>query len=149
MRRTGQGTAVPGSTDARQFDLDWLRIAAIVVIFAYHVGRLFDGWATQGTAFGHDMQAWHIKYHELRAWPIYPMAVGAQFTMPLFWVLSGMATAFALRTHPVGGFLRRRAVRLLVAVVTLGWWVFGPIQVYIEATTGQTSPCRGPRSATV
>ncbi|MHA6525046.1 acyltransferase family protein [Tessaracoccus sp. G1721] len=135
--RTSRRAAEPAEASGRHYDMDWLRVAAILVIFAYHVGRLFDGWSTMGPALGHDMQAWHVKYHELTPWPIYPMAVGAQFTMPLFWVLSGMATWFGLRSHAVGAYMRRRAFRLLVPVVTLGWWVFGPIQVYIEATTGQ------------
>ena len=110
----------------RLFDVDWLRVIAIGAIFVYHVGRLFD-----------DMEPWHVKFHELAGWLTYPMVFGAQFMMPLFWVLSGMGTMFALRNKEVRAFIRRRAARLLVPVVTLGWWVLGPIQVYVESTTGQ------------
>lgn len=110
----------------RLFDVDRLRVIAIVGIFVYHVGRLFD-----------DLEAWHVKFHELTSWLTYPMALGSQFVMPLFWVLSGMGTRFALGASPAANFVRRRAARLLVPVVTLGWWVFGPVQVYIEATTDQ------------
>ena len=116
----------PGAGSVRLWDVDWLRVIAIGGIFVYHVGRLFD-----------DLEPWHVKYHELTGWLTYPMAFGSQFMMPLFWVLSGMGTRFALGTHAAGSFLRRRAARLLVPVVTIGWWVSGPLQVYIESTTGQ------------
>lgn len=99
---------------------------AILGIFVYHVGRLFDV-----------MEPWHIKYPERASWLTYPMALGSQFMMPLFWVLSGMATRFALGGHRASEFLRRRAVRLIVPVVTVGWFVSGPIQVFIESTTNQ------------
>lgn len=110
----------------RLFDVDRLRVIAIGAIFLYHVGRLFD-----------DLEPWHVKHAELTGALLYPMALGAQFMMPLFWVLSGMGTRFALGTHPPGAFVRRRAARLLIPVVTIGWLVSGPIQVYIESTTGQ------------
>lgn len=129
------GGAASASGSTRLFDVDWLRLLAIAAIFAYHVGRLFD-----------DLEPWHFKYHELTGWLTWPMALGSQFVMPLFWVLSGMGTQFALGSHPPGPFVRRRAVRLLVPVVTIGWWLSGPIQVYIEASTGQgynAPPFRG------
>ena len=125
----GEALEDPGAPTARSvrlFDVDWLRVIAIGAIFLYHVGRLFD-----------DLEPWHVKYREVTPWLTYPMALGAQFVMPLFWVLSGMGTRFALGTRPVGDFVRRRATRLLVPLVTVGWWVFGPLQVYIESTTGQ------------
>lgn len=126
MRSGPPGPAAPGVGQARLWDLDWLRVLAILAIFVYHVGRLFD-----------DMEPWHVKYHELTGWLTYPMALGSQFMMPLFWVLSGMGTWFALGTRRASEFLRLRATRLLLPVVTLGWWVSGPVQVFIESTTGQ------------
>ena len=126
MRSAPHDPAAAGSGPVRLWDVDWLRVLAIVGIFAYHVGRLFD-----------DLDAWHVKFHELTSWLTYPMAFGSQFVMPLFWVLSGMGTRFALGTLAVAAFLQRRAARLLVPVVTLGWWVSGPVQVYIESTTDQ------------
>lgn len=110
----------------RLVDVDWLRVLAMAAIFVYHTGRLFDS-----------MEPWHVKNGERLDWLTYPMAVGSQFVMPLFWVLSGISTCFALGAHPAGEFVRRRLARLLVPVVTLGWFVLSPVQVYIEATTGQ------------
>ena len=105
---------------------DRLRVVAICCIFAYHAARPFD-----------DFEPWHIKHDPVSGWFTYPMAVGAQFAMPLFWVLSGIATWTALARHRPGEFLRRRLVRLLVPLVTVGWFLLCPPQVYIEATTDQ------------
>ena len=57
--------------------------------------------------------------------------------MPLFWLLSGMGMWLALQVLPTMAFLRRRLVRLLVPVMTVGWLVLCPPQVYIESTTDQ------------
>lgn len=106
--------------------VDRLRVLAIVLVFAYHSARPFD-----------DFEQWHIKHRELSSWFTYPMAVGSQVAMPLFWLLSGVATWMALSRHPPGDFLHRRLARLLLPVVTVGWFVLCPPQVYIESTTGQ------------
>jgi len=126
MRSTQRGSAAMSTRAVRQWDLDWLRVIAIGGIFAYHSARLFD-----------DFEPWHVKYNELTSWLTYPMGFGSQFVMPLFWVLSGMATWLALGSRAAGPFLRRRAARLLIPLVTIGWWVSGPLQVYIESTTDQ------------
>jgi len=110
----------------RQYDVDWLRVLAILLIFVYHAARPFD-----------TMEPWHIKDSRTAAWMVYPMVLGAQFMMPLFWVMSGISTRFALGAHAAGEFVRRRLLRLLVPVVTLGWFVLSPPQVYIESTTAQ------------
>jgi len=68
MRSVLHGPAEPVVGSVRLWDLDWLRVAAILGIFVYHVGRLFD-----------DLEPWHVKYHELTGWLTYPMALGAQF----------------------------------------------------------------------
>jgi len=106
--------------------VDWLRVLAILLIFIYHAARPFD-----------TMEPWHIKDSQSAEWMLYPMVAGSQFMMPLFWVMSGISTRFALGMHAAGEFVRRRLSRLMVPVVTLGWFVLSPPQVYIEATTGQ------------
>jgi hypothetical protein len=48
-----------------------------------------------------------------------------------------IAMWLALQVLPTMAFLRRRLVRLLVPVMTVGWLVLCPAQVYIESTTDQ------------
>lgn len=119
-------TKVQPVASGRLFDVDWLRVLATALIFVYHCGRVFDA-----------MEPWHIKNRDLTEALIYPMAIGSQFMMPLFWVLSGIGTYLAMRTHPIAEFARGRARRLLVPVVTVGWFVLCPPQVYIESVTDQ------------
>ncbi len=116
----------PSGGSARLFFIDWLRVIATALIFAYHCARPFD-----------DFEAWHIKYGDLTAMFTYPMGIASQFVMPLFWLLSGMGMWLALQVMPTMAFLRRRLVRLLVPVMTVGWLVLCPPQVYIESTTDQ------------
>ncbi len=116
----------PVSGATRLFFIDWLRVIATGLIFAYHCARPFD-----------DFEAWHIKNDALTAAFTYPMGIASQFVMPLFWLLSGMGMWLALQVMPTVAFLRRRFVRLLVPVMTVGWLVLCPPQVYIEATTDQ------------
>ena len=118
-----QPAAAAGAT--RLVFIDWLRVMATGLIFAYHCARPFD-----------DFEPWHIKNDELTAAFTYPMGIGSQFIMPVFWMVSGIGMSLALQARPTG-FLRRRLVRLLVPVVTVGWFVLCPPQVFIESTTGQ------------
>jgi glucan biosynthesis protein C len=111
---------------ARLYDVDWLRILATLLVFVYHCTRPFDS-----------MEPWHIKNNQLTDALVVPNAIGAQFMMPLFFVLSGISTRLALGSHAVSEFLRRRLLRLGLPVVTLGWFVLAPPQVYIEAVTAQ------------
>ena len=116
----------PTTRPARLYDVDWLRILATLVVFVYHCWRPFD-----------NMEPWHVKNSELTDALMVPMALGSQFLMPLFFVLSGISTRLALGSHAVGRFLQRRLVRLGVPIVVLGWFVLSPPQVYIEAVTAQ------------
>jgi len=111
---------------ARVLDVDWLRILATLLIVVYHTSRLLD-----------DMEGWHFKNPQLTSVLMYPGAIGAQFMMPLFFLLSGISTRYALGSRAVRDFLRKRFLRLVVPVMTLGWFIFSPPQVYIEASTAQ------------
>jgi hypothetical protein len=83
------------------------------------------------------MEPWHIKNLVLTDALTIPMAFGSQFMMPLFFILSGISTRFALGSRPAKEFSWKRILRLGVPVVTLGWFVLSPPQIYIEATTAQ------------
>lgn len=108
----------------RRYDLDWLRVIAMLLIFAYHTTRPFDTF-----------ESWHVKNTELSDAFTF-MVVGAAWLMPLFFVLSGAGSFFSLRSRGAWSFLRARFLRLVVPLMTLGWFVLGPIQVYIERVTG-------------
>lgn len=120
----------PAPLADRLFDVDWLRLIAIGLVFASHTGRLFD-----------TMEPWHFKNPIRSDTFTIPMGIGSQFVMPLFFVLSGISTRFALGSRPWREFAWKRVLRLGVPVVTLGWFVFNPLQIYIEASTDQQYNC--------
>jgi hypothetical protein len=102
----------------RRYDLDWLRVLVILVVFVFHCGRFFD---TDG---------WHVKnpvrHPTAQLWTVFLVC----WMMPLIFVISGASTFYALGKG-TGKFVKDRASRLLVPVVA---GIFSHIawQVYLE-----------------
>lgn len=88
-------------------------------IFLFHNARFFNE------------EDWHVKNAQLDFGMTVFVAILNQFIMPLFFVLSAMATYYALRHRTGAEFLRERASRLLIPLV-FGIFVLIPPQVYIE-----------------
>jgi peptidoglycan/LPS O-acetylase OafA/YrhL len=61
----------------RRYDLDWLRIIAIFLVFIYHCTRLFDG------------QDWHIKNNVVDRYMIGYFSFLTGIGMPLFFMIAG------------------------------------------------------------
>ena len=103
----------------RRYDLDWLRVIAILLLHGFHTGMAYNGWW------------WHIK-HEITLDELnYPMAILAAWRMPLLFVISGIGTVFALKSRRLSGFIWERHRRLLVPVLA-GMALVIPPQVYYE-----------------
>lgn len=112
---------------ARRYELDWLRVLAILAVFLYHCSRFWD------------LYPWHVK--DVVASPALH-AVGSflvQWGMPLFFVISGAAVYYALGTRSAWRFVRDRVLRLAVPLV-FGIFILSPPQIYLERLThGQFS----------
>lgn len=115
----------PASSDAlsapttRRYDLDWLRVGAILILLFYHTGMIYVSWG------------WHIKspahsqsMEEVMRWL-------HRWRMPLLFFISGGGTWFALRKRTYGRYASERFRRLFVPLV-FGMFVVVPPQVYIE-----------------
>jgi peptidoglycan/LPS O-acetylase OafA/YrhL len=108
----------------RRYDVDWLRVIAMLTVFVFHCTRFFD---TEG---------WHLKNSEqsdllfivMRAlvWP---------WAMEIFFLLSGVGTWYALQSRNVGAYLWERVKRLLVPLYTVGLFILLPPQFYFELLT--------------
>lgn len=102
--------------------LDWLRVFGTLAVFTFHSLRFFDGGD------------WNVKNNPTS----HPMDIIAniliQWIMPLFFVLSGVATRYALRRQSAGAFVNGRIKRLFVPLV-FGVLVLSPHQVYLERVT--------------
>jgi peptidoglycan/LPS O-acetylase OafA/YrhL len=108
----------------RRYDVDWLRIIAMLAVFLYHCTRFFDP------------EGWHLKNPEksdllfvsMRGliWP---------WVMELFFLLSGVGTWYSLRSRRAGSYVWERVKRLLIPLYTVGFFVLLPIQFYFELFT--------------
>ncbi|MHA2473953.1 MAG: acyltransferase family protein, partial [Promethearchaeota archaeon] len=102
----------------RRYDLDWLRIIAIFLVFIYHSTRLFDG------------QDWHIKNNVVDRYMIGYFSFLTGIGMPLFFMIAGMGAFFALKFVSGKKYILARFVRLMTFL--FGIFTHISIQVYIE-----------------
>jgi glucans biosynthesis protein C len=111
--------AASNPLDERRPDLDWLRVAAILLLHLFHTGMMFNTWH------------WHLKNPEHLPVLEFPMAVLSLVRMPLLMLIAGVGTAFALRRRGLGAFVGDRVKRLLGPLL-FGMLVIVPPQIYIE-----------------
>ncbi|MCB1050038.1 MAG: acyltransferase family protein [Acidobacteria bacterium] len=110
----------------RRYDLDWLRVLAILALHVFHCGMAFNTWG------------WHIKNEPLTASLDFPMAFMSTWRMPLLFLISGIGTIFALGSRQIHGFVVERHRRLLFPLA-VGMLFVIPPQVYYERLfQGQT-----------
>ncbi len=108
----------------RRYDLDWLRVLAVLLLIYFHTAKIFDY-----PAF--DYFDWHIKNNQVSAritvftWFVH------QWQMPLFFLLSGAGTWYSLLLRAPNKYLMERVKRLLIPLV-FGTLVLVPPQVYLE-----------------
>jgi peptidoglycan/LPS O-acetylase OafA/YrhL len=108
----------------RRYDIDWLRVIAMLAIFVFHCTRFFD---TEG---------WHLKNPEQSAvlfiavrgliWP---------WVMELFFLVSGVGSWYVLQSKPAGAYLWDRVKRLLIPLYTVGLFILLPPQFYFDLLT--------------
>ncbi len=106
----------------RYYDIDWLRVIGMLLIFSFHNARFFNE------------EDWHVKNFQLDFGMSVYVAVLNQFIMPLFFILSAIAIYYALKRRPGTEFMRERVSRLLVPLI-FGIFTHIPFQVYIERVT--------------
>ena len=109
----------------RRNDIDWLRVLAVVGVFLVHCNRFFDS------------VGWHLKNDE-------QSAVATMFSgwiwlwvMPLFFLLSGAGSWYALRSRTPGQYLLERVKRILIPLYTVGMVILLPPQLYFELVTNR------------
>jgi glucan biosynthesis protein C len=114
--QTGGGTA---QKPVRLHYLDWLRVIATLGVFLFHASNVFNGTGFEiANAESSDL----ILLIQLFFYP---------WGMPLFFLIAGAASWFALRRRSASQFTRERTFRLLVPFLT-GTLLLGPIQLYLS-----------------
>ncbi len=105
-------------TTARRYDLDWLRVLLILSVLVFHSLRLFD------------LEGWSVKSATTYLGVQVLVVFISRWLMPAIFVISGMATFYALDKRRAGRFVKDRALRLLVPLVA-GLLTHIPLQGYL------------------
>ncbi len=118
-QQTGTDEATFSALPLRRYDLDWLRVIAILTLLFYHTGMIYVSWG------------WHIKSTEHSVPMEEIMRWLHRWRMPLLFFISGAGTFFALKKRSYGAYAGERVRRLFVPLV-FGMFVIVPPQIYIE-----------------
>jgi glucan biosynthesis protein C len=116
MTHNAQTSAKP----ARLYYIDWLRLLAILGVFLFHAVHPFDA------------TPWHIKNADTSLVVTLVFVVFLYpWGMPLFFLLSGTASRFALRRRTPRQYAIERVQRLLIPFL-VGAILLSPLQLYLE-----------------
>ena len=108
----------------RRYDVDWLRIIAMLTVFLFHCTRFFDP------------EGWHLKNPEQSELLFVSMrGLIWAWVMELFFLLSGVGTWYSLGSRRAGAYIWERVKRLLIPFYTVGLLVLLPVQFYFELFT--------------
>ncbi len=111
----------PG-TLTRRYELDWLRVLAILTVFVFHSSRFFD------------LGDWHVKNAAQYLGVQIAVIIVSSWMMPLIFVISGAGLFYALRKGGTARFVQDKVLRLLVPLV-VGIFTHVSLQVYLDRLT--------------
>jgi glucan biosynthesis protein C len=103
----------------RLYYIDWLRVLAILGVFLFHATNVFN------------TMPWHIKNAEQSVVITTVQAFFFPWGMPLFFMIAGAGTWFALKRRTSSQYIKERSSRLLIPFV-VGSIILSPIQLYFE-----------------
>jgi len=103
----------------RRYDLDWLRVIAILAVYLHHIGMPFNG------------DGFHIMNTESSKLLDDIMVFFEQFRLPLLFLISGTGTMFAFSKRTWFQFLKERSTRLIIPLI-FGVLCIVPPQTYFE-----------------
>ncbi len=104
----------------RRYDLDWLRVLAVLLLVYFHTAAIFytgdlGEFYVKNDSSSNEMERFILFVH--------------QWHMPLFFLLSGAGTWFALSFRTPGEYVIERFKRLFIPFL-FGTLVIVPPQVY-------------------
>jgi glucan biosynthesis protein C len=103
----------------RRYDIDWLRVIAILAVYLHHIGMPFNG------------DKFHIMNSESSKILDDIMVFFEQFRLPLLFLISGTGTVFAFSKRTWVQFIKERSMRLLIPLC-FGVLFIVPPQTYYE-----------------
>ncbi len=108
----------------RRYDLDWLRVFGIYMLFPAHVAIVFS-----------PLPFWHIRNSTVSLRMLLFLGFVEPWIMPLFFVMAGWGMFHSLRFRGSRGFLKRRVQKLLIPLL-VGCAILGPPIKYLELRSG-------------
>lgn len=113
-------------TTTRRYDLDWLRVIAILAVYFHHLGMPFNG------------DDFHIMNTESSKLLDDIMVYFEQFRLPLLFLISGTGTVLAFSKRTWKQFFKERTGRLLIPLF-FGVLFIVPPQTYFQYINGFSS----------
>jgi peptidoglycan/LPS O-acetylase OafA/YrhL len=109
------------TTGTRLHYIDWLRVLAVLLLFPYHVSRVFNE------------EAFYVKADEVSAALNVVLGFISVWHMPLLFLLAGASTYFALRRRGRRQYLGERFTRLGVPFLIGVFVLLIPVQTWYGA----------------
>jgi peptidoglycan/LPS O-acetylase OafA/YrhL len=104
----------------RRYDLDWLRVLAVLAVFLYHSTRFFN------------LGDWHVKNVDTYVWVEMWNVFATRWMMPLFFIISGASLFYALgKSAGWRRFYIDKFLRLMIPVI-IGIVTHSILQVYLD-----------------
>ncbi len=116
----GDKTSTTCQRTERRYDLDWIRIFGMLIIFFYHCGRSFN------------LEDWHVKNNTLSPGISIILSVLEIWMMPLFFMISAMSSYYSLTRRSPKQYVLERFKRLIIPFIFGTFVILVPVQVYIE-----------------
>jgi glucan biosynthesis protein C len=110
---------VTTSRPERRYDIDWIRVFAMLSVFLFHCSRFFDHYG------------WHVKNIQQSVGMDIFTSILIIWMMPIFFVVSGISSYYALSHQTGGQHIIARIKRLFVPFI-FGTFTMIPLQVYFE-----------------
>ncbi|MBD2448441.1 acyltransferase [Nostoc sp. FACHB-152] len=107
-------------TDERRYDLDWLRVLAVLLLIYFHAAAIF---------YHGELGEFYIQNNSLSSALQWFIFVVHQWHMPLFFFIAGAATWFSLKLRSAREYIGYRFSRLFIPFI-FGTLVLVPPQVY-------------------
>ena len=100
----------PAAGPSRRYYIDWLRVLAVLLLFPFHISRVFNV-----------AKPFYVKGAHLSRRLNYVLRFISTWHMQLLFLLAGASTYYALRKRGGGGYLFERVKRLLVPSCSAFW----------------------------
>jgi len=114
-------TSTAAISKQRLYYVDWLRVLAMIGIFFFHNARFYDTFTD-----------WHVRNTTTNLGASALIAFMSQWIMPLFFLIAGVGTYYALKSRRPGQYIQERTLRLLVPLI-FGMLIIVFPQAYYQA----------------